>query len=277
MATPSLSSIPPARTIQIYLFGKRPVSEWELHCWGNTTNGAFSFTSVESEEELINNTGCYTVRRNELVIQAIKAGVVNKARPLLPGECMSLKGQQLGINCDCDSAEWQQLCNISGGRAGAGRGRHRESEGGREGGRNWSEQCWVSGSPSNLRHLRAAWNMEAWAWAVVPNAGPRTDKGDKQGWPRLFRPRTRDQSGNLGQTPQIWQSQCLHIYLWIVQILLAYNNIKESKETRPPNRQQCETKILQEMASLNAPVAISACRSFPCLDSPSAGDTCEEN
>lgn len=123
------------------------MSKWQLHCWGNTTNGAFSFTSVESEEELINNTSCYTVRRNQLVIQAIKVRVLNKARPLLPGECMSLKGQQLGINCDCDSAEWQQLCNISGGRAGAGRGRHRESNGGREGGTEVNSVGFQGGLP----------------------------------------------------------------------------------------------------------------------------------
>lgn len=160
---------------------------------------------MESEEELINNTGCYTLRRNKLVTQALQAEVANKAWPLLPGECMSLKGQQLGINCDCDSAEWQQLCSISEGRAGA------ESQ--TEGGRNWSEQCWVSGRPSNLRHLRAAWNMEAWARAEEPNASPRTDKGDKQGWPRPSRPRTRARSGNLGQTQQTQKSQCFHVYL----------------------------------------------------------------
>lgn len=112
----------------------------------------------------------------------IKAWVASKAQPLLCGECMSLQGQLLGINCDCDSAEWQQLCSVSKGKVGAGRGEQLGGKGSQaEGGRNRREQCWVSGSPSNLRHLTAAWNMEAWAWVVELNATPRTDKGDGQG------------------------------------------------------------------------------------------------
>lgn len=66
-------------------------------------------------------------------------------------------------------------------KGGLGQGGVRYTDSKWKGGRNWSEQCWVSGRPSNLRHLRAAWNMEAWAQAAKPNATPRTDKGDKQG------------------------------------------------------------------------------------------------
>lgn len=166
-----------AMVLCVFVAKKRPImSEHELHCWENTRNKGFRFPSIGSEEELINTTGYYTLRRSQLVIHAIKARVRNKAWPLLPGECMSLKGQLLGINCDCDSAEWQQLCSISGGRAGAGRGGVGGSQ--MEGGRNWSEQCWVSGRPSNLRHLRAAWNMEAW----FPGCGAQRCSKDGQGW-----------------------------------------------------------------------------------------------
>lgn len=83
----------------------------------------------------------------------------------------------------------QQLCSVSKGKHGTGRGDDSGGmgrvEGLEEGGRSCREGGGGLGlgfrSPSNLRHLTAAWNMEAWVPAVELNATPRTDRGDRQG------------------------------------------------------------------------------------------------
>lgn len=82
----------------------------------------------------------------------------------------------------------QQLCSVSKGKHGTGRGDDSGGMGRVEGlveggavGRGGEDLGLGFRSPSNLRHLTAAWNMEAWVPAVELNATPRTDRGDRQG------------------------------------------------------------------------------------------------
>lgn len=109
------------------------------------------------------------------------AWVAVKAWPLLPGECMSLKGQLLGINCDCDSAEWQQLCSTSKEKIGAGRG---EQSGGRgvkqrEGGTAVNSVGFQGGLPIlDTWQQPGTWRPGPRLWSRTPPQG-RTRVMDK--------------------------------------------------------------------------------------------------